>query len=66
MNKKSVVRLVKELRQTLEMTQEQFAARIGVTFSTVNRWENGRGTPSPLAFKQLLELNESIKGENNE
>lgn len=47
---------IKDLRQKLELTQEQFAARIGVTFSTVNRWENGKGRPSPLALRQIDEL----------
>ncbi len=51
-----VSEMVRELRVALGLTQEQFAARIGVTFSTVNRWENGRGAPSPLAMKQIEEL----------
>jgi len=51
-----VSEMVRELRATLGLTQERFAARIGVTFSTVNRWENGKGTPSPLAMKQIEEL----------
>jgi len=38
------------------MTQEQFAAKIGVTFSTVNRWESGKSKPSPLAMRQIEEL----------
>jgi putative transcriptional regulator len=34
--------LVRELRERAGLTQEQFAARLGVTFPTINRWENGR------------------------
>jgi len=56
MTEQNVSTIVRELRQTLGLTQEQFAARIGVTFSTVNRWENERGAPSPLAMKQIEEL----------
>ena len=37
------------------LTQEKFAAKIGVTFSTVNRGENGKGKPSPLAMQKLGE-----------
>lgn len=37
----------------LGLTQEQFAATVGVTFSTVNRWESGKSVPSPLAMKQI-------------
>ena len=56
MVKKDISKIVRELRTALDLTQEQFAAKIGVTFSTVNRWENGKGKPSPLAMKQIQEL----------
>jgi putative transcriptional regulator len=45
--------LVRELRQEMRLTQEKFAARLGVTFPTINRWENGRATPSPLALAKI-------------
>jgi len=48
--------LVRELRQRLDLTQEKLAARLGVTFPTINRWENGRARPSPLALKQIEDL----------
>lgn len=48
--------LVQELRQTLGLTQKKFAAQLGVTFPTLNRWENGHATPSPLALKQIETL----------
>jgi len=48
--------LVRELRRRLGLTQEKFAARLGVTFPTINRWENGKATPSPLAMKQIVDL----------
>jgi putative transcriptional regulator len=37
---------IKTLRASLGLTQEQFAALVGVTFSTVNRWETGKSKPS--------------------
>jgi len=51
-----IPRLVRELRKRTRLTQEKFAARLGVTFPTINRWENGRAKPSPLALKQIEEL----------
>lgn len=42
---------IKELRYRLGMTQEQFAAELGVTLNTINRWENGKSQPSPLALE---------------
>ncbi|MGB7324037.1 MAG: helix-turn-helix transcriptional regulator [Rubripirellula sp.] len=50
---KDLGRLVKSLRDQLGLSQEKFAARLGVTFSSVNRWENGHRKPSPLAMKQV-------------
>lgn len=48
--------LVRRLRQEMELTQEKLAAKLGVTFPTLNRWENGRATPSPLAMEKIEEL----------
>ena len=45
--------LVQSLRERTGLTQEKFAARLGVTFPTINRWENGHAKPSPLALKQI-------------
>ena len=47
---------IRELRKRLGLTQERFAARLGVAFPTINRWENGHSKPSPLALKQLETL----------
>lgn len=48
--------LTREVRGRLGLTQEKFAARLGVTLPTVNRWENGRAKPSPLAVGTLRDL----------
>ena len=34
-------------------TQIEFAERIGVSFSTVNRWETGKMSPNVSAMKRL-------------
>jgi DNA-binding transcriptional regulator YiaG len=47
---------IRELRQEMGLSQEKFAIKVGVTFHTINRWENGRATPSPLAMKCLEAL----------
>jgi putative transcriptional regulator len=58
-------RLIKEIRQATGLTQEQFAAELGVVLPTINRWENGRSQPSPMALNLIdLKLKElSSKGE---
>jgi len=48
--------MIREARTRLGLTQEKFAARLGVTLPTINRWENGRANPSPLAMRNLREL----------
>jgi len=53
MTENEISKMIKGLRVSLGLTQEQLAAKVGVTFSTINRWENGRGKPSPLAMKQI-------------
>lgn len=49
----AIGKLIRELRLETGLTQEQFAAHLGVTYSTINRWENGRGKPSPLAMQKI-------------
>jgi putative transcriptional regulator len=48
--------LVRALREHHGLTQEQFAQRLGVSFSTVNVWENGRRAPLPFLRTRLLEM----------
>lgn len=47
---------IKELRLSLGVSQERFAAALGTTVVTVNRWENGKAIPSRLYIKELKEL----------
>ena len=55
-------KLIRALRLELGLTQEQFAAQLGVVYPTVNRWENGHAQPSPMALRlieqQLIDLGE--------
>lgn len=44
---------LKELREMLSLTQEALAESLGVSFATVNRWENGWTAPSKLAMRQI-------------
>lgn len=48
--------LIWKIRERTGLSQEKFAAKLGVTFPTVSRWENGRAKPSPLALKQIENL----------
>jgi len=45
--------LVRGIRRQLGLSQERLAEALGVSFATVNRWENGHVKPSRLALRQL-------------
>lgn len=42
---------LKTVREQLNLTQTQLAAELGVSYVSVNRWENEQTTPTPLAVK---------------
>jgi putative transcriptional regulator len=49
--------LLIELRHRLgNVSQEKLAGRMGVSWSTISRWENCKGRPSPLAREKLIAL----------
>lgn len=50
--------LIRQLRVKLDMTQEEFAHALGITVSTVNRWENNHSEPSKLARASIVGLAE--------
>lgn len=51
-----IILKLKEVRRKLGLTQEALAHRLGVSFTSVNRWENGQTKPSKLARNQILAL----------
>ena len=64
MKNESVPAFVKRLRRRLRLTQEQFAREIGVAFSTVHQWENGRRRPQPYPRRRLREMAESLENKD--
>ncbi|MCF6335864.1 MAG: helix-turn-helix transcriptional regulator [Spirochaetales bacterium] len=44
---------VKKVRTTLGLSQEELAHELGVSFSTINRWENRQTKPIKLARLQF-------------
>ena len=52
---------VKSLRDRLGLTQMQLAERIGVSFTTVNRWENSKSKPAPLAWGRIIDLEAGVQ-----
>ena len=44
---------IKSVRKQLGISQEELARELGVSFATVNRWENGKTNPIRLARTQF-------------
>ena len=53
LNQKDLPALFKEVRRQLSLSQEGLARELGVSFATVNRWENAQVKPSKLAMAQF-------------
>lgn len=49
------------IRAKLNITQEEMAKKLDVSFATINRWENGHTNPS----KRYIYILEEICRENN-
>lgn len=45
--------IIREVRQKAFYTQEEFADKIGVALSTVNRWELDKARPNVKAMKAV-------------
>lgn len=48
--------LVQKMRQRSGLTQTELAAKIGVSYDSVNRWENQKTMPVSLALKRVEEV----------
>ena len=44
---------IRRLRRRCFLTQEDFANKLGVAFSTVNRWEQSKSKPNLVAMKNI-------------
>lgn len=53
-------KLIRAMRSHVGLTQEQLALHLGVTYSTLNRWENQRGKPSPMAIARIEQMLEQM------
>ncbi len=48
--------VLRAIRASLDLTQEQLAERLGVSFATVNRWEGGSTGPQKAARQAIVAL----------
>ena len=52
---------IKEAREIAGLTQAQLANLIGVSYASVNRWENGQSRPNNLAWQRIIDLELSLQ-----
>lgn len=48
--------IIKEIRSCLGLSQSELAEKLGVSFATVNRWENSRCEPSQIALNAIKRI----------
>ena len=53
-----------QIRQNLSLSQEELAEKLGVSFATVNRWENGHSAPRKTVMEAIHRLYEMAQGED--
>lgn len=52
-DQKNLQSMIKEVRLQLGLSQEELAHALGMSFASINRWENGKTSPSKLARAQV-------------
>ena len=48
-----MAKMVRAIRNEQQISQEDLARDLGVSFATVNRWENDKAIPSRLAMSKI-------------
>jgi len=51
---------IKQIREGLGMTRTEFAAAIGTTATSVQRWEEKGTTPMPFFHRRIWELGQTL------
>ena len=49
-------KIIKDLRTKLVLSQQEFTELLGVSFTSVNRWENGKHEPTIKVKRKILQL----------
>ena len=56
MNQEKIGNYIKTLRKDNNLTQEQLAKKLGVTYQAVSKWENGKNIPDLQIIKEICNL----------
>ena len=70
MDQEKIGNLLKQIRKENNLTQQQFADKLGITPQAVSKWENGKNIPDISVLKEIkklynIDLDSILDGENN-
>lgn len=70
MHFENLIKMIKERRESLQVTQETLAALSGVGLRTVKQFESGKGNPTLITLQKLgdalgLEITMKLKTKSN-
>ena len=68
MDQEKVGSFIKKLRQDNNLTQAEFALKLGVTYQAVSKWETGKNVPDIATLKEIskmfnIDIDEIISGQ---
>lgn len=55
---------LKKIRNELNLSQTALAKELGVSYATLNRWENGKFEPNYRAIKKFEEFCDKLENKN--
>lgn len=56
MNEEQFAKKIKDLRIKNNLTQKEFADKLGVTYQAVSKWENGKNMPDIILLKEISKI----------
>lgn len=68
MENEKIGKFIKDIRQKNNLTQKDFADKLGVTYQAVSKWENGKNIPDISIIKEIsrifnVDIEEILNGE---
>lgn len=68
MDQEKIGKFIKEIRRNNNLTQKELAAKLGVTYQAVSKWENGKNIPDIGILKEIskefnIDIAEILNGE---
>ena len=49
-------KIIKEIREKMIVSQSELSSMLGVSFSSINRWETGKNKPTIKFKRKILQL----------